>query len=148
MPPNLLVCSPTPLRYDPLSVHASLLCSWDQLYTPTTRYDPPLCVSALRHQSLCVCILVGSALHVWPHQSVAPSICLCTFLFLTSLFVNTLPLCPLTQLCTLFRHFFSVQLYTLIPPSSGPPLCLGTLALPVGSALQSDPTEVCPLSIY
>ena len=82
VPPNLLVCSPTPLSYAPLSVHASLLCSWDQLYTPTTRYDPPLCVSALRHQSLCVCILVGSALHsVWPHQNVLPSICLCTFYF-------------------------------------------------------------------
>lgn len=85
---------------------------------------PPLCVCTPTPVSLCVHSRgLSSALCVAPPKC-APLSLFGHFPFLTSLFVNTLPLCPWTQLCTLFRHSFSVR----------------------GSVIHSDPTELWPCS--
>ena len=92
--------------------------------------------SALRQRGmipLFVCLHSDTSLFMcafsWA-QCVAPPNCgplylFVHFLFLTSLFVNTFPLCSWTQLRTLFRHSFSLR----------------------GSVIHSDPTELWPRSL-
>ena len=88
--------------HDPSLLVVHSLRSWAPLYNPTPRFALSQCMhpiisargmsSALRQRgmipSLCVCtptpvsLCVHSrGLSVWPHQTVAPSICLCTFYF-------------------------------------------------------------------